>query len=168
MSTGFVYLRPLNVAAASAKGPYATSAAAAWKQMFAWLQESGLIAEVGTGYGLLLDDPRAVGPANCRYDACIEIAHEFRHRVPGNFTVRRLPGGAYARRRHHGGVVGLARTISELRHEWMPSQGLAIDTRRPVIEIYLDNPEIVPLEKQRIDLCMPVRFTDSAANQSAA
>ena len=167
MNTGFVYLRPLTVAAVRAQGPYAVSAAAAWKDMFDWLHRSGFIRQIGTGYGLLLDDPRAVSSAACRYDACVTLLDEFRHLVPENFSIRRLPGGAYARRRHTGGVVGLSHTISQLRNEWMPSQGLVVDSRRPVIEIYLDNPEDVAIEKQRIDICMPVTAVENAG-QSAA
>lgn len=167
MSSGFVYLRPLNVATVRAVGPYSVSAAAAWKTMFDWLNESGVINSVGTGYGLLLDDPRRVATQMCRYEACIELADEYRSQIPESFSVRRLPGGAYARQRHVGGTNGLALAISTLRNDWMPTQGLVVDTRRPVIEIYFDNPKFVPVEKQRIDICMPV--TASAdADQSAA
>lgn len=167
MTTGFVYLRPVTVAAVRAQGPYSVSAAEAWKEMFAWLHRTGCIREVGTGYGLLLDDPRAMSASACRYDACVALPEEYRHLVPETFSIRRLPGGAYARRRHTGGVVGLAHTISELRNDWMPSQGLVVDTRRPVIEIYLDNPEHVAVEKQRIDVCMPVTAVENSG-QSAA
>jgi AraC family transcriptional regulator len=157
----------LTVAAVRAQGPYSASAAAAWKDMFDWLHRTGCIRDVGTGYGLLLDDPRAVSAAACRYDACVGLPEEFRHLVPENFSIRRLPGGAYARRRHTGGVIGLSCAISQLRHDWMPSQGLAVDTRRPVIEIYLDNPELVAPEKQRIDVCMPVTAIGTAGQTAA-
>lgn len=167
MKTGFVYLRPLNVAAVRAKGPYASSAAEAWKTMFAWLHESGAIREVGTGYGLLLDDPRVVQPVNCRYEACVEVTDEYRSRVPESFAFRRLPGGAYARQRHVGGVKGLAQTISALRNEWVPTQGLIIDNRRPLIEIFLDHPDLVALEKQRVDICMPVTVGENKDRSAA-
>lgn len=167
MSIGFVYLRPLNVAAVRERGPYATSAAAAWKQMFDWLYQSGTIAQVGTGYGLLLDDPRHVAAQNCRYEACIELADEYRHLIPESFSIRRLPGGAYARMRHSGGTKGLSLAISDLRNSWVPSQGLAIDNHRPVIEIYLDNPINVPLDQQRIDICMPVTAAQDAGRSAA-
>lgn len=167
MNTGFVYLRPLNVAAVRAKGPYAQSAAKAWGEMFDWLKHSGLIRQIGTGYGLLLDDPRAVAPANCRYEACVELVEEARRGLPESFSVRRLPGGAYARQRHTGGIVGLSHTISTMRNEWVPGQGVVIDSRRPVIEIYLDNPDVVAIEKQRIDVCMPVTAVENLGRSAA-
>lgn len=167
MSAGFVYLRPLHVAAVRAKGPYSKSAPAAWEDMFSWLNSSGLMRDVGTGYGLLLDDPRIVAPANCRYEACVELVDEARRLLPVTFSIRRLPGGAYARQRHVGGVVGLSHTISDLRNQWTPGQSVVIDSRRPVIEIYLDNPDVVPLEKQRVDVCMPVKAEDSTGRSAA-
>jgi AraC family transcriptional regulator len=164
--TGFVYLRPLNVAACRVAGPYSESSGAAWGKVFAWLNSSGLIRQIGTGYGLLLDDPRETPPEKCRYEACVELLDEARGVVPADFNVRRLPGGAYARQRHVGGTVGLSKTISKLRNEWVP-HGVIVDTRRPVIEIYLDNPDRVPTERQRVDVCMPVTAVEYAG-QSAA
>jgi AraC family transcriptional regulator len=165
--TGFVYLRPLNVAACRVAGPYSESSAAAWGKVFAWLNSTGMIRQIGTGYGLLLDDPRETPPEKCRYEACVELLDEARGVVPSEFNVRRLPGGAYARQRHLGGTVGLSKTISKLRSEWVPQYGVIVDTRRPVIEIYLDNPDHVPLERQRVDVCMPVTAVEYAGQTAA-
>lgn len=167
MSTGFVYLRPLNVASYRMKGPYAESSSAAWREVFAWLNQTGLIRQIGTGYGLLLDDPRQTAPEKCRYEACVELVDEARGTVPEMFNIRRLPGGAFARMRHIGGTVGLSHTISKLRSDWVPQHGVIVDTRRPVIEIYLDNPERVPQERQRVDVCMPVTAVDIAGRSAA-
>lgn len=165
--TGFVYLRPLTIAACRVPGPYASSSAEAWSKIFAWLNSSGLIRQIGTGYGLLLDDPRQTPLAKCRYEACVELLDEARGVVPPEFNIRRLPGGAYARKRHVGGTVGLAHTISKLRGEWVPQYGVIVDTRRPVIEIYLDNPDHVPADRQRIDVCMPVTAVEYAGQTAA-
>ena len=167
MSTGFVYLRPLNVAAFRAVGPYAQSSSTAWREVFSWLNRTGLIGQIGTGYGLLLDDPRRIAPEKCRYDACVELLDDARGVVPEAFNVRRLPGGAYARQRHVGGVVGLSDTISKMRNDWVPNLGVIVDTRRPVIEIFLDNPDSVPLQRQRVDVCMPVTAVDIAGRSAA-
>jgi AraC family transcriptional regulator len=156
VSTGFVYLRPLNVAYIRVTGRYAQSSQEAWARMFAWLHESGMIRETGTGYGLLLDDPRVTPAEKCRYDACVELIDDFGRKLPEDFGIRRLPGGAYARSRHRTGKVGLSKVISSLRDEWAPERGLMPDTRRPVIEIYLDNPELVGDDKCRVDVCLPV------------
>jgi AraC family transcriptional regulator len=167
VSTQFVYLRPIHVVAVRARGPYASSAKAAWQQMFTWLSEAGFSGQSSTGYGLLLDDPRKVTAEKRRYEACIELIEDARSLVPESFFIRRLPGGAYARHRHVGGVAGLPSAISSIRDDWVPGEGIVMDSRRPVIEIYLDDPERVPAERQRIDLCVPVSVADSIG-QSAA
>ena len=108
-------------------------------------------------YGLLLDDPRVTTPNDCRYEACIPLPRILADLPPG-FSVKRIPYGAYAQERHVGGKVGIARTISKIRSEWMSDNGLVSDSDRPMIEIYLDDPSTVPVEHQRIDVCLPVMF----------
>jgi AraC family transcriptional regulator len=158
--TGFVYLRPHHVAMVQARGPYAVSAAEAWDKMFDWMRKAGILKDVGTGYGLLFDDPRETPPERCRYGACIGIDHEWLKLVPEAMSLRRLPGGAYARSRHVGGPHGLGIAISKVRNEGLAQEGLMVDRTRPLIEIYLDNPFTVPVEKQRVDVCIPVAVTD--------
>ena len=158
MITSLVYLRPVSVAAVRVRGPYSTSAAKAWELMANWLRTSRAMCDVTPGYGLLLDDPRVTTPTDCRYEACTALPAEFGH-LPQGFIVKRIPYGAYARERHVGGKVGIARTISKIRSEWMSDNGLVSDTDRPLIEIYLDDPSKVPVEQQRIDVCLPVMFS---------
>ena len=167
MKHGFVYLRPLTVAFARATGQYGVSSQEAWNRVFAWLEETHLIKTVGTGYGLLLDDPRNVDPSKCRYDACIELTEEARPLVPADFGIGRLPGGAYARRRHVGGTAGLGDVISDMRKGGIEANGLRVDSRRPLIEIYFDNPRFVGPAKQRIDVCMPVSIDESHGRSAA-
>lgn len=167
VSTQFVYLRPIHVVAVRAKGPYETSAKAAWQEMFGWLNQAGLGGEKFARYGLLLDDPRKVAPENLRYEACVELVDEARNLVPLSFSFRRLPSGAFARVRHVGDPAGLSKVISTMRDTREHGEGIMIDTRRPVIEIYLDNPGAVPVERQRIDLCVPVSIVEKMG-QSAA
>ena len=149
------------------KGPYAQSSLAAWSRMFEWLRASGMIRATGSGYGLLLDDPRSVDASECRYDACVELISGYAEKLPGDIGMRRLPGGAYVRCRHTTGADGLGRAISQLRDEWMPTRGLIIDPRRPVIEVYLDDPAEVAWDKRRIDLCVPVKAIDEVGRSAA-
>ncbi|MBY0226268.1 MAG: GyrI-like domain-containing protein [Hyphomicrobium sp.] len=155
--TTLEYLRPVTVVAARVTGPYSASAAQAWDLMFDWLQRSGAACDITPRYGLLLDDPRVTTPNDCRYEACIPLPDGF-GRLPPGLSIKRTPYGAYARERHVGGKVGIARTISKIRSEWMSDHGLVSDTNRPMIEIHLDNPAGVLIAQQRIDVCLPVIF----------
>lgn len=166
MNSSFVYLRPLNVACIRAQGPYGKASKEAWSKIFKWLDATGMRQSVGCGWGLLLDDPKLVPADKCRYEACIEIVDGYQDKAASEFSFRRLPAGAYARRRHVGDPAGLASAIVTLRDEWAPRHGLVIDSRRPVIEVYLDDPAIVPVDKLRVDVCIPV--TSQAHEESSA
>ena len=156
MSTGLIYLKPLKVAFVRARGPYAVSSVEAWQRVFAMLRQNGMWRPVLAAYGLLNDDPKTTGAENCRYDACIEVLNGYDSRLPKDFAVGRLPGGVFARTRHSGGSRTLASTITELRDTWTPAHGLVLDPSRPVIEVYLDDPQTLTAEHQRIDICLPV------------
>ena len=157
MIASLVYLRPVNVAAVRVRGPYSASVEQAWDLMTDWLRTSGAMCDVTPRYGLLLDDPRVTTPNDCHYEACIPLPDDI-GRLPPGFSVKRTPYGAYAQERHVGGKVGISRTISKIRSEWMSDNGLVSDTDRPMIEIYLDDPSRVPFAQQRIDVCLPVMF----------
>jgi AraC family transcriptional regulator len=157
MTTSIVYLRPVSVLAVCARGPYATSVAKAWDLMSDWLRTSGALDDVTPRYGLLLDDPRVTAPSECRYEACIPLPAKLGP-LPQDFSVKRLPYGAFARAHHVSGKIGIARTISTLRADWTPQHGLVLDSIRPLIEIYLDKRSDMPGEPQRIDVCLPVMF----------
>jgi AraC family transcriptional regulator len=153
--SGFVYLRPLNMTYIRAEGPYAEAAREAWGKVYSWLDDTGMRASVGARYGLMLDDPATAEPGKCRYDACIEMIDGYQEWITDAFAYRRLPGGAYSRRRHVGGETLYAATET-LRREWSSDNGLFLDLRRPIIQIFLDDPKKVADEKRRIDVLLPV------------
>jgi len=156
VNTAFVYIRPKKVAFVRVRGSYAASSIEAWNSVFDWLEDHGLKSPVGRGYGLMHDNPRLVPPARCRYDACIEVPLGAEELLPDHISTQILPGGAYARERHTGGIGGLRDKIARLRDEWAPANGIAVDAKRPFIEIFYDDPAVVPEERWTIDVCVPV------------
>lgn len=152
--SGFVYLRPLNMTYIRAEGPYADAAREAWSKVYQWLDETDIRGSVGARYGLMLDDPATTEPGKCRYDACIEMIDGYQEWITRDFAYRRLPGGAYTRRRHVGSETLQAAT-TKLRQEWA-GNGLVLDLRRPIIQIFLDDPNKVADEKRRFDVLLPV------------
>jgi AraC family transcriptional regulator len=167
MSTMFVYLRPKKVAYCRAHGAYAISSVEAWAELFEWLEREGLRNPAGRGFGLMRDDPRIVPPSRCRYDGCIELPPGAEHNLPRQIGIQTLPGGAYARERHVG-LSGLSDTITRLRDEWAPANGLAVDPKRPFMEIFYDDPMVVPAEERMIDVCVPVIVATASNDRSAA
>lgn len=169
MAKRFVYLRPLRVIYVRETGSYPSSSAQAWERMLRWLDEAGLRRTLVCGYGLARDDPHAVEPDKCRYDACIEMPAALPIPLPTDFGVQRLPGGAYKRQRHLGSYRNIREALYLVRDDLPLANGLAVDPRRPLVAIYLDDPIDCPEERMRADLCVPVVSQDqSPPAQSAA
>lgn len=54
------------------KGPFGPAVGEFWKEVFTpWQQAFGLQGR--TTYGVARDDPATTAPAECRYDACVEV-----------------------------------------------------------------------------------------------
>ncbi len=138
-------------------GPYAVSSRVAWAKVMDWLDKSGMRRDVGCGYGLLLDDPNVTDDDKCRYDACLEMLSEYNETLTDEFQFRRLPGGAYVRQRFKGSAEELRVGVMQFRDENVPMQGLVVDRSRPMVEIYLDDPDKVAEADRTIDICIPVR-----------
>lgn len=153
---GLVYLRPVPVVFFRAHGPYATSVTAAWSNMFSWLDKNGMRKTAGRGYGLARDNPRVVGHEKCRYDACVEIPADFDPSALDGVMTQRLPGGAYARQRHVGHYEQIRDVIIDMRDNWAPTAGLTVDSRRPIVTIYLIDPADADPSQLKADVCIPV------------
>lgn len=153
----FVYVRPVTVVHVREQGPYAAASERAWERIFGWLHATGTLESSGRGYGLMHDNPHAVGAENCRYDACIELPDTIAEvDLPTGFALQTLAGGAYGCKRHVGGVAGLRDAIAHLRDEWVPRQGLLVDPSRPLIEVFHDDPATTAEHKREVDIFLPV------------
>lgn len=165
MSTGLVYLRPQTVCYVRVRGPYAISAKQAWDKLAAWADVQGIRPSVRNGFGLVRDNPRIKAPADCRYDACIELPDGLIPEEKSGVAMQLLPGGSYARHRHVGGLDGLRQAFGWLAKDWSASRGLMVDANRPLIEIYLKDPKTGAPGSARMDICVPVM---SARKEKAA
>ena len=156
MNTNLVYLRPLRIAYVRSVGPYAQSSKEAWSRLFEWLSENGFHTFPGCGYGLVLDDPKVIDASSCRYDACIEISSLPENRAEGSLQVRKLPGGAYVRERFVGCYSQVRERTLAVREQWASTSGLVVDDKRPVVQIFLDDPRRSEADKLCSDVCIPV------------
>lgn len=156
MNSGLVYLRPFRLAYVRVTGPYDTSIEAAWTQMFAWLDKNGVSSPTGRGYGLARDNPEQVRPANCRYDACIQVGPMFEDRAQRELGLVTLPAGPYTRSRQAGGYEPIQSMMGGLYSTFGPAPALRLDERRPIVTIYLDDPRRLDARDLRADVCVPV------------
>lgn len=134
-------------------GPYGAPLGRFWRvQMLPWLAEQGLID--CPRYGVPLDDSRASEPAQCRYDACVELPAGLSLPDVEETTVA---GGRYARVRFKGTDTDIGAAWTALWRELEMGGEHAIDGARPPLEHY---PRGAPYDLRTgvfaCELCMPV------------
>jgi AraC family transcriptional regulator len=151
-----LYLRTVQLIFVRAKGCYADTIPETWERLFRLLDANGLYASLGRGYGLAHDNPLEIGSQNCRYDACVEIRPGLKERSLRDFGVTRLPCGVYACRRLSGSYDRMRSTVRDVYSEFTPLPGLCFDHHRPVVSIYMDNPNCFADNDLRSDICVPV------------
>jgi len=137
-------------------GPYGTSdIPMTWERLNRWCQAQSFGNQPHTMLGVSLDDPKITPPAQCRYDACVEIEPGFK--VSGEVGTQTIRGGAYACARFIGNVDKIGPAWQWLFAEWLPSSGYQCDAR-PCFELY-------PAELERkpepgifvCDICIPIK-----------
>ena len=113
-------------------GPYGDGITRFWMETVApWMETNDLFGR--PRYGVALDDPHATRPAQCRYDACVEIAAQ--ETLSGNSKEKILPGGKYAVLAYAGPTTRIGEAWDHLLGEWLPKSGLQLDSR-PMFEHY--------------------------------
>ena len=132
--------------------------------MLDWATRNGMRQQMGCVYGLVGGDPRQTDPKMCRYDACIEIPEGFEHVNTDGVSLQLLPSGAFARVRHVGPYDEVRNSIDGVGEEWAKTQPqLILDRRRPLLIVFLDDPQKRDAAKLRSDVCVPVRADNEDA-----
>lgn len=162
-----MYLRPTRLVFVRGIGPYEKTIQKTWDRLFVWLNANGLQTPVGRGYGLAQDNPAEVGAKNCRYDACVVLNPEMEQRASSDVGFAMLPGGPYACRRISGNYDHVRTLVANVHSELLPFPGLTLDQARPVVSIYMDNPNRQAESDLRADICMPVMAAEDVANSRA-
>lgn len=106
-------------------------------------------------YGIGLDDPCITPPAQCRYDACVQIDPGYK--VSGEIGTQTLPGGLYACARFKGGHDDIGPAWRWVLAEWLPGSGYQCDAR-PHLELYPGNINCMPEPGIYIcEICTPIK-----------
>ena len=148
-------LAPARVAFLRHVGPYGSSGITrTWQRFAARCAQHGLMQPRRTMYGIAHDNADLTPPAQCRYDACIEVDAGFR--PAGEIGVEELRGGRYACTDFQGTSADIHAAWVRLS-DWLPDSGYQADDAPPV-EVYGSD---FALDEQtgafRCALCMPVR-----------
>jgi DNA gyrase inhibitor GyrI len=156
MSTGIVYLRPAPVLFVRVRGVLSSASEQAWSTLLGWADAKGARAEIVRSYGLVRDHAGATSGGEARYDACIEAPADLTEDPAAGIGMQMLPGGAYVRHRHTEGHERIPSAFHWLCNEWATSRNMGIDTGRPMLEVFMNDPLKPANGKLRMDLCVPV------------
>ena len=132
MQVQLIDREPVRVAYLRHTGPYGQAINDFWLQRFVpFAQAHGLLG--AARYGISHDDPSITAPAQCRYDAAVEVPASL---VPTHGAlITTLPGGRYARTAYSGNAADIGATWQTLLRDWLPASGLQLDGR-PCFEYY--------------------------------
>jgi AraC family transcriptional regulator len=113
-------------------GPYGEPVSRFWMEQVApWMAVDGLMGHAR--YGISHDDPSITDPAQCRYDACVEVAQDYTPSGPALITM--LPGGRYVVMPFKGTNAQVFQAWARILRDWLPSSQLQLDNR-PCFEYY--------------------------------
>jgi AraC family transcriptional regulator len=123
---------PQRVAYMRHVGPYGDPISRFWIQQVApRMAADGLMGHAR--YGISHDDPSIADPAQCRYDACVEVAAEYTPSSRALITT--LPGGRYAQMPFKGTGREVSLAWTRVLRDWLPASQLQPDGR-PCFEYY--------------------------------
>lgn len=146
-------LPAVTVACLRYKGPFGPAIGEFWREVFTpWQKAYGLHQRIT--YGVALDDPAVTAPADCRYDACVEVAGDYQPKAPAQLAT--LPGGRYAVRSFSGSADQIPAAWQEFFNNWLPASGHALD-QRPCFERYPADYRTDASGVFSCELCIPVK-----------
>ena len=135
-------------------GAYAETAQGLWHDFWAALRERGLADDATGAYGFGMDHPGHTPTPLCRYVAAIALP-AIPDDIPGSFRFT-LPGGRYGVYRLKGPYSQIKEAFPQLRDDWLPASGHAVDVTRPFLEVYVNDPKTVAESEILTDLCIPI------------
>jgi AraC family transcriptional regulator len=145
-------LEPQKAVCVEHRGPY-HQIGKAFGEIAQWTRETGLAAD--TFVGLYYDDPRFTPEAELRSAAGAIVPGGFATDDP-RVRVVDVPGGTCAVATHVGAYEGLPAAWAQLMGEWLPASGYE-PVCAPSLEIYPDDCAVVPEDKLRTELRVPVQ-----------
>jgi AraC family transcriptional regulator len=134
-------------------GPYGAPIGAFWQQhVYPWMQTNDLLHL--PRYGISHDDPNITQPAQCRYDAGVEIPVQ--REFSGPALRATIPGGRFATAYFKGTVDTIANSWQAVLRDWLPPSGLQLDNR-PAFEYYPPGSSYDPATGVfDCEICIPV------------
>src|SRR5690242_18234039 len=130
MKIDIVERRPVRVACLRYTGPFGEPLGRFWRHtVLPWLADHGL--NDCPRYGVIVDDPVRTPPANCRYDACVELPPGLSLPDTAETT---LHGGRYATTYFKGMGAQIGSAWGVFCESALSAPGNRLDESRPAFE----------------------------------
>ncbi|MFN3746199.1 MAG: GyrI-like domain-containing protein [Hyphomicrobiaceae bacterium] len=157
MHIKFVYQRPMPVLHYRAVGPYEQAVKDAWGALLGWLDSQDMRKFSQRAFGIIHDWSPLAETATLRYDACVELVPGLSAAPELGITRRVTPSGAYAQGVLKGSYGQIRERFSYMCSQWASAENLRVDTSRPFMAVYLNDPATTPREERLTKLCVPIR-----------
>ncbi len=155
--SGIIKLKPIELIEVSAVGSFSETIGHTWKKLFEWLDGRQLHESPGLGYGLAYDRPQHNFSSQHIYSAAVRAPTSL-HKDDENFVKRKkFDGGLYIFRRHRTPYQTIPSVIGAVRNEWVLQDDLMVDSSRPVVSFYFNDPRTTKAGNQYVDICLPIR-----------
>ncbi len=154
MKPEIIEMPPLDVLSIRKTGPYAESAAGAWKEMCDFAGPAGLLTEQTKCIGISLDNPDITEAENLRFDAC--ISYEGSPEIKGSVFKQTIDGGKFALFIHKGPYEKLIHMYRAIFGEWLPESGREL-RESPCFELYVNDPGSVAPEELLTHIHIPLK-----------
>jgi len=167
ISIGEVFKRPLEmnvairelpsfrVAYVRIRGPYTVEAVTdAFVKLMRWAKPRGLLHDDARIIGVAKNNPDLTPQKKLLFDACITVADTIK--ADRLVNIQTLPGGMFAV--HHCEIDSHYQEEEWLRllYHWLATSDYQPDDR-PIVNIYNNDFETLPLHKVIVDLCLPIK-----------
>ncbi|MDO9382485.1 MAG: hypothetical protein Q7T86_06430 [Hyphomicrobiaceae bacterium] len=127
------YVRPVAVAYVRAKGPIATAAPQAWRQLRSIITGAGA-SQFSVGYGLVYGS--LSNPAQMYFEACIEVPHNDDGVHARMLATQTIAGGVHIASAAVSSHQSLACALEGLLNDPLIGHGLSVADDRPAIITY--------------------------------
>ncbi len=149
MNSKVEYLPDYRLAYVRQVGPYGSGNTQAMQMLKKWAYSEKLL-DSAIILGIPRDDPQTTLPEECRYDACIVIAEDYRW---SEATIKEdeLSGGNYV-------IVKIKHTAEDMERAWNEIFTFTKENRyriddKPILERYTTN----MVNKQYCEICVPIK-----------
>jgi len=152
-----VALKPFRVVVMNTQGSYSTLDAV-YRGLYEWMARRGVVESIEGIWGVPKHDRRDTPEADYAFDCCLATSAE--PPAGEGVALGELGGGAYLRCLHQGSFDRLEESHDALlrdllsRPEWQLRDA-------PILQEYLNDPDVTPVEELRTHVYLPVRHPET-------